>query len=112
MRVGRDVFFGLWAERNLSPRGGAGNGRVPFDLCKIGGLLKSAREKKGLTHEEISGVLLIRKKIVNAIEAGDWMGLPPVVYVRGYVMQYASFLDILDLVRQELSFGEEALSTA
>jgi len=111
MRVSRDVFFGLWAAENLVP-GRPVNRRTPFDLRKIGNLLKSAREERGLTHDEVTGVLMIRRQVLDAIEAGEWDGLPSAVYVKGYVMQYASFLDIVDLVQPELSFAEEPLSAA
>jgi cytoskeleton protein RodZ len=69
---------------------------MPFDLCKIGQLLKSEREKKGLAYEEVSTALFIRRRVIEAIEAGNWDVLPHPVYVRGYVTQYASFLKIQD----------------
>jgi cytoskeleton protein RodZ len=71
---------------------------MPFDLCKIGQLLKTTREEKGLTYEEVSKALFIRKRVIEAIEAGNWEVLPHPVYVRGYVTQYASFLKIEDAV--------------
>ncbi len=71
---------------------------MPFDLCKIGQLLKSAREEKGLTYDEVATALFIRKRVIGAIEAGDWETLPHPVYVRGYVAQYASFLKIQEAV--------------
>jgi cytoskeleton protein RodZ len=76
---------------------------MPFDLEKIGQLLKAARVEKGLTFEDVRSVLFIRKSIVEAIELGDWQRLPHAVYVRGYVIQYASFLQVLDLVKAELA---------
>jgi DNA-binding XRE family transcriptional regulator len=111
MRMSRDMFFGLWAQQNLMS-GGTKNRKMPFDLGKVGGLLKSAREEKGLTYEEITGALLIRKQVINAIESGDWAVLPSMVYVKGYITQYASFLDILDQVQPELPLGEGPLSVA
>jgi cytoskeletal protein RodZ len=68
---------------------------MPFDLERIGRLLREAREEKGLTVEEVSGVLFIRKSMISALEAADWSSLPHDVYVRGYVTQYAAFLRIL-----------------
>jgi cytoskeleton protein RodZ len=69
---------------------------MPFDLCEMGRLLKEAREERGLTFEEVSEALFIRKRVIGAIEAGDWSNLPHPVYVKGYVTQYASFLKIAD----------------
>lgn len=82
---------------------------MPFDLCKIGQLLKNAREEKGLTQEEISHALCIRKSMIGAIECGDWQSLPHFVYVRGYATQYASFVDALDLIQAELASEEVSL---
>ncbi|MGD0232561.1 MAG: RodZ domain-containing protein [Syntrophorhabdales bacterium] len=74
---------------------------MPFDLCKIGQLLKYTREEKGLTLDKVSNVLLIKKRLIAAIESGDWDSLPPPVYVKGYVNQYAALLDIVDLLEAE-----------
>ena len=76
---------------------------MPFNLGRIGELLRETREKKGLTFDEVANALFIRKRVVGAIEAGDWDHLPHPVYVKGYVTQYALFLSILDLVENEVS---------
>jgi cytoskeleton protein RodZ len=75
---------------------------MPFDLCKIGQLLKDAREEKGLTLDEVSSVLVLRKRVIAAIESGDWDSLPPPVYVKGYVNQYAALVGIVDLPEAEV----------
>jgi len=80
---------------------------MPFDLCRIGQLLREAREKRGVTFEEVSNALFIRKRVVGAIEAGDWKSLPHPVYVKGYVTQYATFLEIADLLEREVAEGED-----
>ena len=71
---------------------------MPFDLCKIGELLKTAREERGLTYDQVSTALFIRKRVIEAIEAGNWENLPHPVYVRGYVTQYTAFLKVQDAV--------------
>jgi hypothetical protein len=71
---------------------------MSLDLSKIGQLLRATREEKNLTFGHVSDALFIRKRVIEAIEAGKWENLPHEVYVRGYVIQYASFLGILDLV--------------
>ncbi len=76
---------------------------MPFDLDKIGQLLKTTRLEKGLTLEDVSAVLFIRKSTIAAIESGDWQRLPDFIYVKGYTTQYASFLNVLDLVKPELT---------
>jgi cytoskeleton protein RodZ len=83
---------------------------MPFDLIKIGQLLRDTREKQGLTPDEVSRELFLRKRVVGAIESGNWENLPHPVYVRGYVRQYAAFLDIVDLLNTEI-VSEEAASS-
>ena len=97
MRIGQDVFFGLWSDQKIGQGLNRGE-RMSFDLDKIGQLLRAEREKKGLTIEEVADALFIRKQVLRALESGDWDALPPAVYVRGYVTLYASFLDIPDPV--------------
>jgi len=76
---------------------------MPFDLDKIGQLLKATRVEKGLTFEDVRRALCVRKSTIEAIESGDWRHLPHDIYVKGYVTQYASFLKVLDLVKPELT---------
>ncbi len=71
---------------------------MPFDLRNIGQLLKNTREEKGLTLDHVSNALFIKKRVIVAIESGDWDSLPYPVYVKGYVNQYAALLDIAALV--------------
>ena len=75
---------------------------MPFDLCKIGQMLRDSREEKGLTFDEVSNALFIRKRVIGAIESGDWGNLPHPVYVKGYVNQYAALLNIADRLEAEL----------
>lgn len=69
---------------------------MSLDLQKIGLLLRETRETKGLKLEDVSGVLYLRKSILDALERGDWDKLPHQVYVKGYLNQYASYLCIED----------------
>ncbi len=79
---------------------------MPLDLGNIGQVLKNAREEKGLTIEQVAARLFISKGKLDAIENGDWRRLPHQVYIRGYIIQYATFLNVLDLVRAELAAPE------
>jgi hypothetical protein len=67
---------------------------MPFDLEKISQLLRMGREEKGLSVEEVARQLYISKSVIRALEAGDWERLPHEVYVKGYISQYASFLEL------------------
>jgi cytoskeleton protein RodZ len=66
-------------------------------------MLRETREEKGLTLDDISKALIIKKPVISAIESGDWNSLPPPVYVKGYVNQYAALLNIVDLLEAELA---------
>ena len=79
---------------------------MPFNLCRIGQLLRETRERRGLTFDEVSNALFIKKQAIEAIEAGDWDHLPHPVYVKGYIAQYATFLKILDLLESEAASRE------
>jgi cytoskeletal protein RodZ len=70
---------------------------MSFDLRRIGQLIKEAREGRGLNLEEVSEALCLRKRVLGAIEAGDWDNLPHPVYVKAYVTQYASLVGMGDL---------------
>jgi len=76
---------------------------MPFDLCKIGQMLMNTREEKGLTLDEVSDALFLRKRVIGAIESGDWDSLPHQVYVKGYVNQYAALLNVIDRLEAEMS---------
>ena len=80
---------------------------MAFNLTKIGQLLRETRESKGLTFNIVSEALFIRKRVIGAIEAGDWDNLPHPVYVKGYVTQYAALLDIADRLRGEVASAED-----
>ncbi len=84
---------------------------MPFDLRKIGQMLKNAREEKGLTFDEVANALFIKKRVVVAIESGDWDSLPYPVYVKGYVNQYAALLHVTDLLQAEIISSENQPSS-
>jgi cytoskeleton protein RodZ len=83
-----------------------GRREMPFNLSRIGPLLRETREKRGITFDEASNALFIRKRVIGAIEAGDWDNLPHAVYVKGYVRQYAIFLEMPDLLENEATSTE------
>ena len=63
-----------------------------FELDKAGQILRQKRESKGLGVADVANTLCFRKSIIEAIESGNWDGLPHKVYVKGYVRKYASLL--------------------
>jgi cytoskeleton protein RodZ len=60
----------------------------------VGDILKKRREELGRNLREISDTLKIKHSYLKAIEDGDHANLPPEVYVKGYLHEYAKILDI------------------
>jgi cytoskeleton protein RodZ len=58
-----------------------------------GDLLRAEREQQGLTIELASARSRIRSSVLTAIESGE-TGEIPSVYLRGYIRNYARFLDV------------------
>ena len=59
---------------------------------ELGQLLKSEREKRGLSLHEIGMSLKINPKILKAIEDNDSANLPAKTFLRGFVRSYAQYL--------------------
>jgi transcriptional regulator with XRE-family HTH domain len=60
----------------------------------IGDILKEAREKKGISLEEVENQTNIRKRYLDALEKENYELLPGRVYARGFLRNYASFLGL------------------
>lgn len=82
-------------------------------MDELGNLLREARESKGLTLAEAQEVTRINTKYLEALENGQYEILPSNSHVRGYLRNYARFLDldpkpVLD--RYELSKGDRQVA--
>lgn len=64
------------------------------NVNSVGQILKTAREKRNLTVEQIAEILKIRRIYLQAIEDSDWEELPELVYAQGFVRSYAAFLNL------------------
>ncbi|OGG00222.1 hypothetical protein A2Y99_03345 [Candidatus Gottesmanbacteria bacterium RBG_13_37_7] len=60
----------------------------------VGEILKKARVEKGLTLEEVEKELKIRKKFLSALEENSWNKLPSLPYIKGFLKNYSSLLDL------------------
>jgi len=58
----------------------------------IGKVLRSEREKRGLSYSHISQQTRLRKVFLEALENEEWDRLPPPVFVRGFLRSYAAAL--------------------
>ncbi|MFH1558894.1 MAG: helix-turn-helix domain-containing protein, partial [Patescibacteria group bacterium] len=59
-----------------------------------GELLKKEREEAGLGEEKVVAALRVRKDYLEKIESDNYDELPPDVYVRGFLRNYAKLLDL------------------
>lgn len=64
------------------------------ETSDIGGRMRAARARLGLTVDDVSATLRIRKTFIEAIEAGRSGDLPGMTYAIGYVRSYANFLKL------------------
>jgi cytoskeletal protein RodZ len=60
----------------------------------LGETLKKSREEAGLDLHEVAHTLRIQYEYLKALESGNLERLPPAVYVRAYIREYARFLKI------------------
>lgn len=60
----------------------------------LGALLKGEREKKGLSHEEVTQMTRLRRHYLVALENEDWKNLPSPVFVKGFITSYAKALGL------------------
>ena len=63
-------------------------------MGQLGELLKEARQNKGGSLEEIEEELRIRKKYLQALEEEDFSIMPPEVYIKGFLRNYAIYLGL------------------
>ncbi len=59
-----------------------------------GRLLKSTREARGLSQEDVASQLRLHRKLIAALEEEDDGALPPATFVFGYLRNYARLLDL------------------
>ncbi len=64
----------------------------PYSRC--GGVIRIAREKQGLSVQEIASRLRLSPKQIEAIEADNFAALPEPTIVRGFIRNYAKQLKI------------------
>ncbi len=60
----------------------------------MGSELKTEREKRGLTIQDIERETSIRSVYLEALEQGNYKVLPGEVYVKGFIRNYADFLGL------------------
>lgn len=84
-------------------------------MDEIGSLLREAREAKGLSLAEAHEGTRINTRFLEALENGQYDLLPTQVHIKGYLRNYARFLDLDPeplLTRYELNQGVRPARTA
>lgn len=63
-------------------------------MDELGNILREAREMKGLTLSDVQDEIRINSRYLHALEAGDYALLPTAVHARGFLRNYARFLEL------------------
>ncbi|HYG58950.1 MAG TPA: helix-turn-helix domain-containing protein, partial [Symbiobacteriaceae bacterium] len=61
---------------------------------EIGRRLRAAREARGITLEVTEDETKIRRKYIEALEAGQEAGLPGDAYLKGFLRTYGNYLGL------------------
>lgn len=77
----------------------------------VGQVLKDERERKFYTLDEVEKATKIRKELLEALEAGQYIKLPPPTFIQGFIKNYGKFLGLdpqklLAIFRREFSEGK------
>ncbi len=63
-------------------------------MARLGETLRAQREKKGITLDQAAADTRIREKFLKALEDDDYQALPGAVYTKGFLRNYAEYLDL------------------
>lgn len=74
----------------------------------VGQILKEEREKRYYSLDEVEKATKIRKELLEALEADNFIKLPPATFIQGFIKNYAKFLGLdseklLAVFRREFS---------
>jgi cytoskeleton protein RodZ len=61
-----------------------------------GEILRSARQAKNLSIDQVSAAINIRPSMLKAIEDGQFFGLTDPLYLKGFIRSYAQYLELKD----------------
>lgn len=84
-------------------------------MSELGQKFKAAREKRGISIQEVGLSLKINPRVIAAIENGEPDILPARTFLRGFVKSYAQFLrlDVKDLMADfQREYGIEPVAPA
>lgn len=86
--------------------------RKVFETMAVGEYLKKEREKAGISIDDASEKLKIKKSYLKNLEEGSYDKLPPSVYVKGFIRSYANLLKLdqkklVDLYNREIIIDDK-----
>lgn len=67
---------------------------IELNGLQPGAWLKQLREQKKLSLEHVADRLYLDTGVVTALEESDYSALPPPIFVRGYIRNYAKLLEV------------------
>lgn len=75
-------------------------------MSELGEALAAERRRAGRTVAEVEAATMIRGRLIEALERGEWDRLPSPAYVKGYIQSYARYLEVpaeplLEIYRRE-----------
>ncbi len=84
---------------------------------KLGEVLRTAREAKGVDLTRVERDTKIRERYLSALERGEYRELPGAVYTKGFLRNYGAYLGLdpeylIDLYRLEATGGASERPTA
>lgn len=71
-----------------------GNRPVAMKLTSLGGMLREARERLGLSVADVAAQIKFAPRQIEALEAEDFKRLPEAAFLRGFVRSYAKILHL------------------
>lgn len=63
-------------------------------MASIGEILRSTRESKGKTLEDVSRATKIKIEVLQKLEADDYRGIGAPTYVKGFIKLYGDYLGL------------------
>lgn len=82
------------SENEIAPVVGADNKAMSAPAMKIGPVFREARERMGLSLEDVVGKIKLAPRQIIALEADDFQALPETAFLRGFVRSYAKLLQL------------------
>ncbi len=61
---------------------------IPQEEISIGDLLRTEREKKGISKSRLAEDIKVREHVIDAIENEEWDKLPARVFIKGFIRSY------------------------